>query len=113
LRPQLVVVGQVLEEPADVLVDLLIVFEVGQGGPSLRSGTPPAVGVGQHSGSPIPGEGPFTSSGRDAGSLRRMDVPSFDPRAPGTRRLEGRRALVTGADSGIGQGVAYELAAHG
>lgn len=27
--------------------------------------------------------------------------------------LEGRRALVTGADSGIGQGVAYELAAHG
>jgi glucose 1-dehydrogenase len=29
------------------------------------------------------------------------------------RLLEGRRALVTGADSGIGQGVSYELAAHG
>jgi len=27
--------------------------------------------------------------------------------------LEGRRALVTGGDSGIGQGVCYELAAHG
>jgi glucose 1-dehydrogenase len=27
--------------------------------------------------------------------------------------LKGRRALVTGADSGIGQGIAYELAAHG
>ena len=42
-----------------------------------------------------------------------MPVPSFHPRAPGARRLEGRRALVTGADSGIGQGIAYELAAHG
>jgi NAD(P)-dependent dehydrogenase (short-subunit alcohol dehydrogenase family) len=31
----------------------------------------------------------------------------------GTRLLSGRRALVTGADSGIGQGVAFELAAHG
>ena len=42
-----------------------------------------------------------------------MPVPSFHPRAAGARRLEGRRALVTGADSGIGQGIAYELAAHG
>jgi glucose 1-dehydrogenase len=30
-----------------------------------------------------------------------------------TRLLSGRKALVTGADSGIGQGIAYELAAHG
>ncbi len=30
-----------------------------------------------------------------------------------TQLLSGRKALVTGADSGIGQGVAYELAAHG
>jgi glucose 1-dehydrogenase len=29
------------------------------------------------------------------------------------RLLEGRRALVTGATTGIGQGAAYELAAHG
>jgi glucose 1-dehydrogenase len=29
------------------------------------------------------------------------------------RLLDGRRALVTGGDSGIGQGVCYELAAHG
>jgi glucose 1-dehydrogenase len=32
---------------------------------------------------------------------------------PDARLLEGRRALVTGGDSGIGQGVCYELAAHG
>ncbi len=29
------------------------------------------------------------------------------------RLLDGRRALVTGGDSGIGQGICYELAAHG
>lgn len=29
------------------------------------------------------------------------------------RLLDGRRALVTGGDSGIGEGVCYELAAHG
>jgi len=42
-----------------------------------------------------------------------MTVPSFGPRAEDCRLLTGRRALVTGADSGIGQGIAYELAAHG
>ncbi|NJQ01193.1 glucose 1-dehydrogenase [Streptomyces sp. PLAI1-29] len=32
---------------------------------------------------------------------------------PGRRLLDGRKALVTGADSGIGQAIAYHLAAHG
>jgi len=47
------------------------------------------------------------SSERDPGE------GGFSLRAPEARLLEGRRALVTGADSGIGQGIAYELAAHG
>jgi glucose 1-dehydrogenase len=34
-------------------------------------------------------------------------------RAPKERLLEGRRALVTGGDSGIGREVCFELAAHG
>jgi glucose 1-dehydrogenase len=38
---------------------------------------------------------------------------SFARKPPDARLLEGRRALVTGADSGIGQGIAFELAAHG
>lgn len=42
-----------------------------------------------------------------------MGVPSFATRTEDCRLLNGRRALVTGADSGIGQGIAYELAAHG
>jgi glucose 1-dehydrogenase len=42
-----------------------------------------------------------------------MTVPTFASRSEDCRLLEGRRALVTGADSGIGQGIAYELAAHG
>jgi glucose 1-dehydrogenase len=42
-----------------------------------------------------------------------VDVPAFEPRPPDARLLTGRRALVTGADSGLGQGIAYELAAHG
>lgn len=41
------------------------------------------------------------------------DLPPFEPHPAAARRLEGRRALVTGADSGIGQGIAFELAAHG
>ena len=40
-------------------------------------------------------------------------VPPFQPKEPAAQLLRGRRALVTGADSGIGQGIAYELAAHG
>lgn len=43
----------------------------------------------------------------------RMDVPPFEQRHEAAQLLRGRRALVTGADSGIGQGIAYELAAHG
>jgi glucose 1-dehydrogenase len=38
---------------------------------------------------------------------------AFSPHAPEARLLEGRRALVTGGSSGIGQGTCYELAAHG
>lgn len=41
------------------------------------------------------------------------DRPSFSLHPEDARLLKGRRALVTGADSGIGQGVAFELAAHG
>ncbi len=41
------------------------------------------------------------------------DLPPFELRPESARLLEGRRALVTGADSGIGQGVAFELASHG
>lgn len=40
------------------------------------------------------------------------DVAAFS-HPPAARLLEGRCALVTGGDSGIGQGVCYELAAHG
>lgn len=40
-------------------------------------------------------------------------VPPFQRKPDAAQLLRGRRALVTGADSGIGQGIAYELAAHG
>ena len=42
-------------------------------------------------------------------------MPDHDFRLhpPAARLLEGRRALVTGATSGIGQGTAFALAAHG
>ncbi len=41
------------------------------------------------------------------------DLPAFELRPDGARLLDGRRGLVTGADSGIGQGIAFELASHG
>jgi glucose 1-dehydrogenase len=42
-----------------------------------------------------------------------MMESGFTPIPEAARLLGGRKALVTGADSGIGQGVAFELAAHG
>jgi glucose 1-dehydrogenase len=42
-----------------------------------------------------------------------MTDPPFQLHPPDARLLTGRRALVTGGDSGIGQGVCFELAAHG
>jgi glucose 1-dehydrogenase len=41
-----------------------------------------------------------------------VDQP-FTLHPPDARLLDGRHALVTGGDSGIGEGVCYELAAHG
>lgn len=42
-----------------------------------------------------------------------MHADGFRRHAPEARLLEGRNALVTGATSGIGAAVAWELAAHG
>lgn len=42
-----------------------------------------------------------------------MDRPTFNPKPPDAQLLRGRKALVTGGASGIGQGIALELAAHG
>ncbi|HEV2945450.1 MAG TPA: glucose 1-dehydrogenase [Solirubrobacteraceae bacterium] len=42
-----------------------------------------------------------------------MSDRSFALHPADARLLDGRRALVTGGDSGIGQGVCFELAAHG
>ena len=42
-----------------------------------------------------------------------MTASEFTLMPERARLLRGRKALVTGADSGIGQGIAFELAAHG
>ena len=42
-----------------------------------------------------------------------MNDFAFEMKPQDARLLEGRRALVTGADSGLGQGIAFELASHG
>lgn len=42
-----------------------------------------------------------------------MASEPFSLHPPEARLLDGRRALVTGGDSGIGQSICYELAAHG
>ena len=43
----------------------------------------------------------------------KQPLPEFVVHPADAQLLAGRRALVTGADSGIGQGIAFELAAHG
>jgi S-adenosylhomocysteine hydrolase len=47
------------------------------------------------------------------GYAPRVPEHEFRLHPPDARLLAGRRALVTGATSGIGAGTAYELAAHG
>ena len=42
-----------------------------------------------------------------------MTKSAFAPLPEAAQLLGGRKALVTGADSDIGQGIAFELAAHG
>jgi glucose 1-dehydrogenase len=42
-----------------------------------------------------------------------LSEQAFTPHPAAGRLLQGRRALVTGGDSGIGRGVCFELAAHG
>ena len=42
-----------------------------------------------------------------------MGTPAFELKPHDAQRLRGRKALVTGGASGIGQGIALELAAHG
>ncbi|TMK42384.1 MAG: glucose 1-dehydrogenase [Actinobacteria bacterium] len=48
-----------------------------------------------------------------AGAVPVDSVPEFSPHPVEAQLLRGRRALVTGGDSGIGAGICLELAAHG
>lgn len=51
---------------------------------------------------------------RMPGSEAEMDdKPEWEPRYPGSRRMEGKTAIVTGADSGIGRAVAALFAREG